>query len=273
MTDAIVRAGGLGRGRPATRLFTACYERAKHQGADAVRMIPEAYWTVRPAPPDADGEARLLLRGAVLVRVRGQRVPDCSQQQKEMPSECTGGPALLSPELVAALAEPPSAPGRTLLRLLRADGLLTPLVLMVALALAAGGIVVEALYQRALAIFTRVYGADHFEVAVTLNNLAALQHACGRLAEAEQAYQRAMALKEQLFGRQHLEVAFTANNLAMLYAVQGRYAEAAPLLRRAVRIFAATLAPQHPHVVTCQENYAAVRREVRATRVATSRPG
>jgi ATP-binding cassette subfamily B protein len=80
MTDAIVRAGGLGRGRPATRLFAACYDRARHQGAEAVQIIPEAYWTVRPAPPAPDGEEQVLLRGAVLVRVRGPRVPDWSQQ-------------------------------------------------------------------------------------------------------------------------------------------------------------------------------------------------
>jgi tetratricopeptide (TPR) repeat protein len=131
----------------------------------------------------------------------------------------------------------------------------------------------ESLYQRALAIFTRVYGGGHYEVAVTLNNLAALQHACGRFVEAEQGYSRALVLKERLFGRKHLDVALTANNLAMLYAAQGRSAEAASLLRRALRIFATTLDPQHPHMVTCQENYAAVRRVAPATPLTTSPRG
>jgi ATP-binding cassette subfamily B protein len=51
----------------------------------------------------------------------------------------------LSPELAAALAEPPSAPGRTLLRLLHAEGRLGLMGLVAALAIAAGGVVIEVL--------------------------------------------------------------------------------------------------------------------------------
>jgi ATP-binding cassette subfamily B protein len=64
----------------------------------------------------------------------------------------------LSPELAAALAEPPSAPGRTLLRLLRADGLLAPTALVAALALAAAGVVAEALLWRSLFDLSRELG-------------------------------------------------------------------------------------------------------------------
>jgi len=39
-------------------------------------------------------------------------------------------------------------------------------------------------------------------------------------------------------------------------------------LRHAGALNAETLAPQHPHVVTCRENYAAVRWEMRAARAA-----
>jgi len=62
--------------------------------------------------------------------------------------ESTEGPAPLSPELTAALEEPPSRPGRELLRLLRADGLLAPTAVVASLFLAAGGLVVEALLFR-----------------------------------------------------------------------------------------------------------------------------
>jgi ABC-type bacteriocin/lantibiotic exporter with double-glycine peptidase domain len=149
MVDAIVRAGGLGRGRPAAHLLAGCYERAQSQSTDAVQIIPEAYWTVRPTSPGPDGEEYLRLRGVVLVRVRGRILPESSQPE-ETPSERDSGPTPLSPELAAALAEPPRSPGRTLLRLLRADGLLAPAVLVAALALAAGGVVIEALLLRGL---------------------------------------------------------------------------------------------------------------------------
>jgi ABC-type bacteriocin/lantibiotic exporter with double-glycine peptidase domain len=56
----------------------------------------------------------------------------------------------LSPELLAALSEAPPRPGRELLVMLRADGLLAPLVLAAALGLAAAGVVVEALLLRGL---------------------------------------------------------------------------------------------------------------------------
>ena len=73
MLHAIVRAGGLRRGRQATGVFEAFYERTRHEGPAAAQTVPDAYWTVRPAPPGLDGEPQLLLRGAVLVRVHGRR--------------------------------------------------------------------------------------------------------------------------------------------------------------------------------------------------------
>ena len=103
-------------------------------------IIPQDYWSVRPGPDDEDGDAQLWLRGAVLIRVRGRRAPPTQP----------GAEPTLSPELVAALQEPPSRPGRDLLRLLQADGLFGLTMLASALALASGGIVIEALLFRGL---------------------------------------------------------------------------------------------------------------------------
>jgi len=85
----------------------------------------------------------------VLVRVRGRRLQN-RLQQDHAAAESRSEPAPLSPELVAALSEPPRPPGRELLRLLRADGLLVPAALVAALALAAGSVVVEVLLFRGL---------------------------------------------------------------------------------------------------------------------------
>ena len=59
------------------------------------------------------------------------------------------------------------------------------------------------MYLRALDTFERVYGPDHYEIAVNLNNLAGVRQAQGRVAEAEALYRRALAIKETLLGGDH----------------------------------------------------------------------
>jgi hypothetical protein len=96
-------------------------------------------------------------------------------------------------------------------------------------------------------VFGRVYGSDHYEVAVNLNNLAALRQAGGDAREAEELYRRALALKEKLRGANHPDVAVTANNLAVLYKHQGRYADAERLYRRALTTFECSFGVSHPN--------------------------
>lgn len=132
MVAAIVRARGINAGAQAARMLEALNQNAHQDGL----TIPSSYWSVRPLPSDAY-EEQLLLRGAVLVRVKGAR----TEKSDEQP---------LSPELVAALNERPLRPMRELLRMFRADGVLMPLVLLFALAIAAGGVIFESLLFRRL---------------------------------------------------------------------------------------------------------------------------
>src|SRR5262249_49492322 len=124
---------------------------------DACKIIPAAYWSVRPAPPGPDGEAQLLLRGAVLVRVHGRR-PSVHTHPPEAPAMEASPSTPLAPELVAALNAPPSRPGRVLFQLLRAEGLRTLSVVLVALVLAAGGGPAEAVLLRSLFALSRERG-------------------------------------------------------------------------------------------------------------------
>jgi ABC-type bacteriocin/lantibiotic exporter with double-glycine peptidase domain len=135
MAQALVDAGGIDRGGEARRLVDACLERA---GGESDEAVPAAYWSVRPCEPDEEGAARLRLRGVVLVRASGRR-----------PREAESAP-VLSPELLAALAEPPQRPLRTLLAMLRQDGVLGPAAVVVALALAAAALLAEAVVFRSL---------------------------------------------------------------------------------------------------------------------------
>lgn len=128
MVFSIVASGGINRGQEAIGVlesFLGCPEN-----------IPDHYWFVRAGP---NGSEQLVMRGAVLVRALSRQNEDDGGKHK---------PA--SPELIAALEQPPTRPGRELLHLLRADGVFGPTVLLFSLALASGGVVVEAVLLRGL---------------------------------------------------------------------------------------------------------------------------
>jgi len=147
MVESLARARAVTRDGVAGRLVGTLVKEADTTGGEAA--IPDAYWTVRPAPPGDEGQARVLLRGAVLVRTLGLRSPVTPAKAAEAPPEGTG-PSPLSPELVAALEEAPEHPGRDLLRLLRAAGRGALTTAVVALLIAACGAVLEALLFRGL---------------------------------------------------------------------------------------------------------------------------
>ena len=123
LLESLVDSGAIPRGPETARLLESFLEH------DAT--IAEPYWSVQPT---AD-EDKLLLRGAVLIRIVGRKATP-------------GTPS--SPELVAALGQRPARPGRELLHMLAADGLLTPSALAAALALASGAVIIEAILFRGL---------------------------------------------------------------------------------------------------------------------------
>ncbi|HEY3216500.1 MAG TPA: ATP-binding cassette domain-containing protein [Candidatus Eisenbacteria bacterium] len=180
LVDSIVRARGIARGHESRRVLERFLSRAEAGGAEDA-SIPSSYWSVRPGPPGFDGTPQLVFRGAVLVHVEaeahavharatgdgtnGSRAAPEAPAAADAPDRSTGGESSrsaagptdgsgqrqpLSPELVAALSEPPSQPGRRLLELMRRDGWLAPGILVAALLLAASAVVIEALLFRAL---------------------------------------------------------------------------------------------------------------------------
>jgi len=148
MVESIASSGVLSRGSQTARVLESFLREPE--------TIPNHYWSVRPAQE----EGQLLLRGAVLVRALG-RWPEADRKER---------PALSSPELIAALQQPPTRPGVELLRLLGADGVFTPAAIVLALALASAGVVVEAVLFRAL-IGTQRPGAIATLIAFSLGLL------------------------------------------------------------------------------------------------------
>lgn len=133
MTASLLAAGGVRRGGEAARLLDSLVAE-ETAGAEPQRTVPAAFWSVHPLL-EAD---RLLLRGAVLVRVHGR-------QERSADDE-----AELSPDLTRALSQSAVRPLRELLSILGAAGRRSLPWLAVSFLLAAAGGVIEALLFRGL---------------------------------------------------------------------------------------------------------------------------
>jgi ATP-binding cassette subfamily B protein len=137
MVASIVTAQGLERGEVAGQVLTRFFTEARACATQEESPIPAAFWFVAPLPAGPDAPERLLLNGAVLVRVRGRR--EGSAESPEAVADKG-----LPPELVAALQETPLHPEKEIWRALRQDGLFIFGVLIFALLIAALGVTLEA---------------------------------------------------------------------------------------------------------------------------------
>ena len=148
LVEAVARARGWRRGREAVAALSDLFDQLQRPGAKLDDVVPLEHWFARPNPQSASGEDSVAIRGAVVIRIAGARAAPTASDASEDDAEDV--PRALSPELAAALNEPPSRPLRDLLGTLRSDGLLTPTAVVLGLALAAGGTVLEAVLLRAL---------------------------------------------------------------------------------------------------------------------------
>jgi ATP-binding cassette subfamily B protein len=121
-------AGGLPAARHRARLLRRL--------SAAPELIPRICWSAAPVSEDSENTGQALLRGAVLVRVKGKR--EGFQR------------ATLKSDLAAAVEARALTPARELWRALRNSGLGAAGLLVIALVAAAGGTLVEALLFRGL---------------------------------------------------------------------------------------------------------------------------
>ena len=82
----------------------------------------------------------------------------------------------------------------------------------------------EPLYKESLAIKKKVFGDEHPQVALGLNNLAVLlEEGFGNYEESYKLKKEALAIRKKVFGDEHPDVAGSLNNLAELLMDQVRY--------------------------------------------------
>jgi len=137
LVASLKESGSLERGNLQTTLARLIEQSIQ---APVQSVIPEVFWSVRPAPPDSQDLERLAVSGAVLVRVHpAGRAASDGRTASSLP-----------PEIRAAVSEPRQQPLAHALRLMRSDGLLGPGVVAAALIIAAGGVLLEAILLRSL---------------------------------------------------------------------------------------------------------------------------
>ena len=105
---------------------------ASTEGSAPTTLIPDELWTVRPVGPADGGSENLVVRGAVVLKVTGVGEPSSD----------------LPPELSAAIHTAETGPGRRIVQLLRTDGFLRALPILLGLVVAGLGSVVEVLLFR-----------------------------------------------------------------------------------------------------------------------------
>jgi ATP-binding cassette subfamily B protein len=139
LVTSIVEADGIKPGEHAIKLVSTLLEQAGKDTDELFKTIPKSYWSVTPQKSEDDSEEQLLFKGAVLLQIRGKKSGVIKEEEEP-----------LSPELAAALSEKPLHPGKALLDLLKADGILSPLALIGALTIAVGAVLIETLLFRGI---------------------------------------------------------------------------------------------------------------------------
>jgi ABC-type bacteriocin/lantibiotic exporter with double-glycine peptidase domain len=140
MTTDLIRGGGLRRGRDAARVVDTIVRRAA-DGQSAGALVPGAYWSVLP---DQSGADTLVMRGAVLLRVRGRGTTAASERDGSLPDSVSALPE----RIARVLTDRPRGPLSEAWSLLRADGLGGPVTVAAAAILAAAGAMLEVTLMR-----------------------------------------------------------------------------------------------------------------------------
>lgn len=142
MTAAMVRCGAVPRSQCTSLIVGAC-EPAPAGAEVRYPLILGEYRSVWRKPDAAPDDDTVQVRGVVIVRVRGVR-----GAQAAGPHAGDAAAPALPPELATRLNEEEVRPGKTLLGMLMADGIATPLVLAMVLVVSAALVTVDAILLR-----------------------------------------------------------------------------------------------------------------------------
>ena len=106
------------------------------------------------------------------------------------------------------------------------------------------------LLERGLAIREKVFGPEHNNVAVSLQELGFTLYLSGDYAAARPLLERALAIREKVYGPTHVAVGLTTLYLGRLLRDSGDYAAGRAMLERSLAIREQGFGPSHPAVAT-----------------------
>lgn len=148
LVAALVESASVAAGSGATRMLEHFVDKARASSGDETLAIPSSFWSVEPAGSRAgDDGPQVVMRGAVLVRTRNARASGKAEADDQSDDD---RPRALPPQIAAALEQREATPERALWKLMLEDGSLAPSGVVLGAALAAAGVLVEALLFRAL---------------------------------------------------------------------------------------------------------------------------
>jgi tetratricopeptide (TPR) repeat protein len=114
----------------------------------------------------------------------------------------------------------------------------------------------EQMYRRSLSMLEQVQGAEHPDVATTLDNLAKLLGLQRKYEQAVHVYERVLRIREDTLGPEHTDIARILDDLALLYSNWKRYDLSQSLYERALQIREHALGPEHPDTATTLDKLA-----------------
>jgi ATP-binding cassette subfamily B protein len=148
MIADLVRGGGLRAGREASLAIRSVVSRAA-AGVEPLTLVPAAYWSARPLE-GAVGDGHVMLRGAVLLRVRQTQPSTATAPATTATPEEASARAPLPAGLAEAVNASPPRPFAALWEFIRRDSAWGPSLIALALILAAAGAIVETVLFRGL---------------------------------------------------------------------------------------------------------------------------
>jgi tetratricopeptide (TPR) repeat protein len=118
--------------------------------------------------------------------------------------------------------------------------------------------VAEQELRAALAMGTKLFGAQHPQVATAMHNLAAMLDDAGS-EEAGKLYEEALAVRRKILSANHLHLSYSLLGRGRWLAKKGRRGEAGPLLQEALLIRKKALPAGHPGISEVERVIAAKR--------------